>query len=164
LVTNDRISEILCRQIRDADVPAVVELLTRWPGRTKEYWSRALAQLSARMAIGNYPRYGYLLEHQRSLVGVILLIYSRQCAGVDPPVRCNISSWYVEPPYRSYASLLISAALRHKDVTYLNISPSVHTWPTIEVQGFKRYCDGQFLAVPALSASVPNVAVSQRPS
>jgi hypothetical protein len=159
-MTSDRVSNICCRKIEHADVPAVVELLTRWPGRTKEYWFRALTQLSARPALGKYPRYGYMLDHHGAPVGVILLIFSRQRMQADAPVRCNISSWYVDPPYRGYASLLIAAAVRHKEVTYVNMSPGIHTWPILEAQGFKRYCDGQFLALPALSARVPHVAVS----
>jgi hypothetical protein len=159
-MTSDRMSKIYCRQIRDEDIPAVVELLTRWPGRTREYWSRALAQLSARPAIGDYPRYGYMLDHQGAPVGVILLIFSRQCARPDAPVRCNTSSWYLDPPYRAYGSLLIAAAVRHEGATYFNMSPGVHVWPSLAALGFKRYCDGQFLAVPALSASIPDVTVS----
>ena len=64
--------------------------------------------------------------------------------------RCNLSSWYVEPAYRTYATLLVSQALHHRDVTYLNVSAAPHTWPIIEAQGFSRYCDGIFLAMPTL--------------
>ena len=38
-----------------------------------------------------------------------------------------------------------------KDVTYLNVSPAPHTRPIIEAQGFARYCDGIFIAVPLLN-------------
>ena len=50
--------------------------------------------------------------------------------------------------------MLVSQALRHKDVTYVNVSPAPHTRPIIEAQGFSRYCDGIFVAVPMLSGSV----------
>jgi hypothetical protein len=163
-MASDRASKIFCRQIEDADVPAIVELLSRWTGRTtartKEYWSGALAQLSARPALGKYPRYGYMLEHQGVAVGVTLQIFSTQYAEGEEHVRCNLSSWYVDPHYRAYAVLLVVAAGRHKEVTYFNMSPAAHTWPIIEARGFKRYCDGQFLALPALSGRVPHVTVS----
>jgi hypothetical protein len=41
--------------------------------------------------------------------------------------------------------MLISLALRHKDVTYLNISPAPHTRPIIEAQGFSKYSNGRFV-------------------
>ncbi len=62
-----------------------------------------------------------------------------------------MSSWYVDPAYRNYAPLLTKIAQRHKDVTYLNISPATWTWPIIETQGFNSYCSGLFFSVPALS-------------
>ena len=46
--------------------------------------------------------------------------------------------------------MLRSPAMMHKHVTYFNISAVPHTWPILEAQGFRRYCDGQFVAVPAL--------------
>ena len=68
--------------------------------------------------------------------------------------RCNLSSWYVDPAFRAYATLLVSHALSHRDVTYLNVSAAPHTWPIIEAQGFARYCDGIFVAVPLLQDAV----------
>ena len=80
----------------------------------------------------------------------ILLICSTMPAGDAVATRCNLSSWYVEPRFRAYAPMLVSQALRHKNVTYLNVSPAPHTRPIIEAQGFSRYCDGIFVAVPML--------------
>jgi len=74
-------------------------------------------------------------------------------AGDADAIRCNLSSWYVEPAFRAYATLLVAQALRHKDVTYLNVSAAPHTWPIIEAQGFSRYCDGVFIAMPMLNLS-----------
>ena len=47
--------------------------------------------------------------------------------------------------------MFISQTLKRRDVTYLNISPAEHVQPIIEAQGFLRYSQGQFLAVPLLS-------------
>ena len=52
--------------------------------------------------------------------------------------------------FRAYAPLLVSQALRHKEVTYTNVSAAPHTWPIIEAQGFSRYSDGIFVCLPAL--------------
>jgi hypothetical protein len=97
------------------------------------------------------PKYGYLLENGGRPEGVILTIFSSVPGQDGPRIQCNLSSWYVTAPLRSYAPLLISNAIRHKDVTYLNISPAPLTRPIIEAQGFSRYSCGQFVAVPALA-------------
>ena len=75
------------------------------------------------------PKFGYLLESGGDLVGVILLIFSSIPGQDTSKIRCNVSSWYVEPAFRSHASLLISQAIKHKNVTYVNISPAMHTQP-----------------------------------
>ena len=64
------------------------------------------------------------------------MVRAEGAAGAAVP-RCNLSSWYVEPSFRAYAPLLVSQALRHKHVTYLNVSPAPHTLPIIEAQGFR---------------------------
>ena len=71
--------------------------------------------------------------------------------GGEAAIHCNLSSWYVEPAFRNYAPMLTKIAQRHKEVTYLNISPATWTWPIIETQGFRSYCKGLFFSVPALS-------------
>lgn len=153
-MTQEATPRIRCRMIAESDAPALAGLLTRgFPDRTHDYWRRALATLARRDAPEGYPRFGYMLEHDGAPVGVLLMIFTRFG---DKQIRCNISSWYVDEPYRGYASLLIAAAVRHKDVTYVNISPATHTWQVIEAQGFRRYCDGQMLAIPALSSWTAN--------
>jgi hypothetical protein len=141
-----------CRQIGEADVDAVALLLKRgFPNRRQAFWRRALAQLTRREPPPGLPKYGYLLESGGVPVGAVLLICSTVGAREQAAPRCNVSSWYVEPNFRAYAPLLVSQALRHKDVTYVNVSPAPHTRPIIEAQGFARYCDGIFVAVPMLN-------------
>ena len=98
-----------------------------------------------------YPRFGYMLDNDGTPVGVLLLIYTARRHGGETAIQCNLSSWYVDPAYRNYAPLLTKIAQRHKDVTYLNISPAPWTWPIIETQGFRAYCHGIFFSVPALA-------------
>jgi hypothetical protein len=142
---------IRCRQIDESDVPAVADLLRRgFPNRNRRFWRRALGELTRREPPPGLPKYGYLLETGGAPVGAILMICSAMRSGDRIAQRCNLSSWYVEPSYRTYAPLLVSQALRHKDVTYLNISAAPHTWPIIEAQGFSRYSEGILLCVPAL--------------
>ena len=139
------------RQIDKADVGAVASLLARgFPARDRHFWVEALAQLTQHEPPPGLPQYGYLLESGGLIVGAILLIYSA-LPGDGDAIRCNLSSWYVDPAFRAYAPMLVAQALRRKDITYLNVSPAPHTLPIIEAQGFTRYCDGIFVAMPMLN-------------
>jgi hypothetical protein len=150
------LSKVRSRQINDADIDAVVDLLTRgFRLRTRDYWQRALEKLSTHRTPAEMPKFGYLLESDGGVVGVILLIFSSIPGEDASRMRCNVSSWYVEPAFRSHASLLISQAIKFKNVTYVNISPALHTRPIVEAQGFLRYSSGQFVAAAALSMNGP---------
>ena len=146
-----------CRQIADADVAAVAALFARgFPNRNRQFWLRAFARLRRREPPPDLPQYGYLMESNGVPVGAILVICTRMQVGDATTTRCNLSSWYVEAGFRAYATLLVSRALQHKDVTYLNVSPAPHTEPIIQAQGFARYCDGIFIALPLLNGLFGN--------
>jgi hypothetical protein len=153
--------QLRCREIADTDIDAVADLLTRgFAGRSREYWMHGLRRQAAREVPNGYPRFGYMLDQDGQPVGVLLLLYtSRGNGGGEPTIHCNLSSWYVDPAFRNYASLLTRIAQRHKEVTYLNISPATWTWPIIEAQGFTSYCSGLFFAVPALSRTAAGMTV-----
>ena len=91
--------------------------------------------------------------------GVLLLIYTSRIEDGQTAIQCNLSSWYVEPAFRNYAPLLTKIAQRHKEVSYINISPAVWTWPIIEAQGFSSYCSGLFFSIPALSRAASGMTV-----
>jgi hypothetical protein len=140
---------VRARQIGDADIEAVVELLTRGfaPRRTREYWQQGLDRMAARPPLEGAPKFGYLMESAGVPVGAILLIHAAMRTGTSWSIRCNVSSWYVEPAFRGQAPLLISQALKRRDITYVNMSPARHTRPIVEAQGFTRYSDGQYFAL-----------------
>jgi hypothetical protein len=148
-------SRIRCREINEADANEIIDLLTKgFRGRyhrTRAFWANALHRLSEHRTPPGFPKYGYLLESDGTLVGLILQIFSSILVNGEPTIRCNLSSWYVEPRFRSYAALLISHALRHKNVTYYNISPVPHTLPILEAQRFTPYCRGRLVTVPMFS-------------
>jgi hypothetical protein len=147
-----RLPEIRARQITDADLETVVNLLTRgFEVRGRHFWQRALTRLKSHRTPGGFPKFGYLLESDGAPVGVILQIFSTVPTAHGWRTRCNLSSWYVEPKFRSYASMLVSQAIKYENVTYVNVSPAMHTWPLVEAQGFSRYSNGQFVSVPALN-------------
>jgi len=149
-------------------VDGITVLLARgFPEREHAHWRRGLQRLAEHPTPSGFPKYGYLLECDGSPVGVILVIFS--CMPVDgaTTIRGNVASWYVEPAFRGYATMLTSHALARKNVTYLNVSPAPRTWPILEAQGYTRYCTGQFMALAALrggpwSARVTAVANNLR--
>jgi hypothetical protein len=145
-------ARIRCRLIEETDIESATDLLTQgFPATTRNYWTNGFETLKTRPRPEGYPDYGYVLDADTTLVGVILLIFSQTGDPAHPTIRCNVSSWYVVPDYRTHATLLVSAAQKLKHVTYINISAAAHTWPIIEARGFRRYTEGQFAALPALS-------------
>ena len=96
------------------------------------------------------PKYGYLLESgdgRRRRDAVDLLDDARRRPVCDPLQSVELVRRAGLPRLRDAAGV---ASARHKDVTYINVSAAPHTWPIIEAQGFSRYCDGVFVAVPML--------------
>jgi hypothetical protein len=137
------------REIADADIVAVAELLSRgFPERKRGFWLRALTELIKHEQPPGLPRYGYVMQRQGIPVGVILTLFSEIRDGKRFAIRCNPCAWYVDPPFRAYAGLLFAKALTHGSVTYLNVSPTRGTRRMIEALGFSRYCNGTFIAVP----------------
>ena len=153
-------ARIRCREIRTADHDGIVNLLTNgFRNRTRDHWVRALKRLSDHPTPPGFPKSGYLLECNGTPVGVSLHIYSSIPVNGEPRIRCNLSSWYVEPTFRSHATMLNSHGRNRNDVTFFNVTPAPHTLPILEAQGYVRYCRGWFAAVPALSASPDSARV-----
>ena len=152
-------ARVRCRPIEEADLDAVVALLLRgFEDRSEDYWRRGLARHVSRPLPAGCPRYGFMLENAGRAVGVLLTLYSASERDGRTVLRCNLSSWYVEPGFRTQAAMLDALAQRRKDVTYLNVTPSPHTFALQEARGFSRFCQGQVFAVPALSRVPPGVS------
>src|SRR5512140_2732194 len=116
-----RVPQVRCREILESDIDAIADLLTRgFPRRTRDYWMRGLGRQSERQVPQGYPRYGYLLENDAGPVGVLVLLYTSRVEAGETTIRCNLSSWYVQPSFRIYATLLTSMAQKNKQVTYTN--------------------------------------------
>jgi hypothetical protein len=157
------------RQITEADFSSIATLLSRgFPKRKRKFWLASLQQLRSRSPPTELPKYGYVLEADDLIVGVILVISSTRRVNGRVSARCNLSSWYVEPNYRSYAAMFRSLVIENSNVTYLNISPDPHIRPILEAQDFSRYCNGVFVATPTPrglfnSAKVKVFYASQHP-
>jgi hypothetical protein len=97
---------------------------------------------------GDAPRYGYVLEADGELVGVLLVLFTGE---TDGRPRFNVSSWYARPMFRGFATLMVTMAHRRKEAIYLNASPSDHTLPVLTAMGFRPLSVGQFACAPLLS-------------
>lgn len=133
-------ARVRCRPIADPDLDGLADLLTRgFPRSSREYWTRGFTRWRNMPVLEGVPRHGYVLDNGTAPVGVILLISSAR----NGQIISNLSSWYVEPQYRTHSTLLISLATKLKHVTYLNASPAPHTWKTLTAQGFEPYNFGR---------------------
>lgn len=160
---------IQCREIRSEDIGPIATLLhTGFPERSRDHWILTLDRLAAHATPAGYPRFGYLLEIDAVPIGVLLVIFSSIVVAGETRIRGNVASWYVEPRFRGYATMLTSRALAHKNVTFLNITPARHTWPILEAQGFTAFGTGQFKVMSvfcarALRARVTPVSADTAP-
>lgn len=137
---------VRCRRVEPADIDALAVLLRQgFPARSLADWRKSLTRLAAWTEAEGLPGLGFVLADGDTLVGCLLTLYG---AG---GTRCNMSSWYVEEGYRRFGTMLVSAALRDRSITYVNISSERHTRPIIEAQGFRRYTEGVMLAAPLAS-------------
>jgi hypothetical protein len=143
------------RRIEDTDLEFLAKFFERGLGYPEQYFAFVLKQLKSRAVPDGYPRYGYVLECDGAIVGAILQIFARVPAGSGRPIRCHVTSWCVEPRFRLFASLFFRKALTFKDVTYINVSARPGTKSIIDVQGFKIYSRGQFVALPLMGGVAP---------
>jgi hypothetical protein len=144
------------RPITEQDLPAIARLLCEgFANRSEAYWLRGLMRHARRPPPDGYPTFGFCLDSDGDPVGAILLLFSQVLSATgECTVRCNVSSWYVRPEFRSFGSLLVTSTTRDKAVTYFNITPAPHTWVTVEAQRFSVYCKGQIYGVLPLRAAV----------
>ncbi len=152
---------VVCRPIEDRDIPAVIDCLTRGfaTERTRDYWASGLAVMAGRPRVGDYPRYGHLLEVEERVVGVMLQIFSTREGAEGAAPRCNLSSWCVDEEYRGYAHALHARSVRRREVVYLNISAAPHTVAALKAVGYRRYAEGQFVFAPLLARGGANARV-----
>ena len=151
---------IVCRPIEEGDIPTVLDCLVRgFPERRRDYWVHGLERLAALPQIGDYPRYGRLLEMDDAVVGVMLQIFSTREGAEGEAPRCNLSSWCVDPDYRGYGHALHARSVARREVVYVNISAAPHTVAALKAVGYRRYSEGQFLFAPLLSRSAAGARV-----
>jgi hypothetical protein len=152
------------RVLQETDAAEVIVLLCDgFPRRDAAYWKRALGYLAGQYVPDGKSRFGFAIENEGRLVGVILNLWSRKPDNhmIYKGFVSNLSSWYVQPAFRSYAAMLLSRATKDADVVYLNVSAAVHTLKICEALGFQKYSSGQTVSVPMLAKRVSSVKVKQ---
>ena len=148
--TTTLVPKLRARLIGEADLAAVAQLLGRGLGYSSHFYTDLLKTLSCHPTPQGFPKYGCLLESDGVVVGAILLIFSTIHTGDGCSIRCHVTSWYVEPEFRCYATLFFAKELKRKNVTYINISARSVALPILKSQGFNKYSNGQFIALPLL--------------
>jgi hypothetical protein len=147
---------VRCRQIAQSDLPELADLLTRGFSRShRAYWVDGFARMQRLPPVEGMPRFGYVLESDKTPVGVLLLISSRR---PDGRIFANLAGWYVEPGWRAHSALLIATATRHRNVTYIDASSAPHGWRTLQQQGFHLFNVGRSAIVAALSPGQGHVS------
>ena len=150
------------RLLGEVDIEAAATLLNAgFPRRSRTQWLAGLDRLRTREAPDGFPRFGIVLEADGRLVGILLTIYAEVGSEVAPHIRCNFSSWYVEPAFAAYSSLLYAYLLKDKAVTFVNISPASHTRAIVEAQGFAPFRAGWVVTLPWLQPPRRPVRVSR---
>jgi N-acetylglucosaminyl-diphospho-decaprenol L-rhamnosyltransferase len=142
---------IRSREITDGDFDTLATFLGNGLGYPSQQFLQIFNQLSQHSTPAGFPRYGYVLQKDNTIVGAVILIFSTIWSEGAPAIRCHVASLYVEPHFRPYATLFFAKALRYKDVTYINTSARLPTRPVIAAQGFMKYSNGQFIAFSGLN-------------
>jgi hypothetical protein len=154
-------ANVRLRLITAVDRENVVKLLVEgFARRNFTYWQQAWDRLIQLDKLEGFDTLGYALEVNSVMVGVILILAAKSLSLQGSNKRANLSSWYVKPEYRSFATMLLSRACKDKDITFLNVSAAKHTYAICEALGFVRYSQGQLACAPILSKRTPGLKVS----
>lgn len=155
---------VVLRQIQPQDRDGVIACLHRGFGeRDLSYWGRAFDRLAARPCVRDLPRFGFAIEAEGRIVGVLLTLYVDGAAH-EVGVRCNLAGLTLDPPFRPYAGKLVSHALADPTVTYTNVTPARSTWPALKVLGFRHFSGGQMVFVPLLTPARGRITAFDRNS
>jgi hypothetical protein len=159
-VVPQKVGKVRCREITPDDLEQITDLLMKGFWRApRQYWQHVLNVLTMHNTPDGYPKYGYMLENDHVAVGVLLMIFTERVENGITCIRCSESSYYVDPAFRFYASLLVQRGHRFKDVTYLDCTARPDRYRTLDAQGYKRINTGSYASYPMLSRPVPGSVV-----
>lgn len=132
--------------IEDASFGDAVAILSRgFPERTPAFWEDSLRRLAAYRRETHARPIGQMMMVDGKAVGVILTIASRRFDGGTPREVVNLSSWYVDAPYRWLASRMLACIVADDSVTYTDLTPNEQTTLINERIGFRKAAEGVVL-------------------
>lgn len=151
------------RPVERGDVPAIVRLLHR---EFAPYLSESRIEVLFRHHWRTSPPdWGWWLEAGGAPVGFLGTLNSeRASAGVSVRVS-NLSSWYVQPAYRTSGLRLLMAAVGRRDHILTALSPSAAAEGIYRKLGFSVISTGFYVLTPlhALGGLLPRVRVVTSP-
>jgi hypothetical protein len=153
------VGRVYCREITPEDIQRVIKMLTKGLQRPLEFWLHVMHVLATHDTPEGYPKYGFLLENDGVAVGVLLMIFTARVENGVTFIQCSESSYYVDPAFRFYASLLVQRGHRFKEVTYLDVTAAPTRYSTLEMQGYKRIGKTVYASFPALCRPVTGAQV-----
>jgi hypothetical protein len=150
------------RQLEDRDQISTADLLLEgFKRRNRDYWLHSWQYLQSQDVPEGQPRFGWAMEHDDKIVGVILNLWRPPSYAIGGKQVANLSSWYVKADYRSFAGMLLARASHDPEVIYLNVSPAPVTIPICEAIGFRPYSKGQNVSLPLLAKHQKGARVFQ---
>ncbi len=152
--------QIRCREISEADLERVADLLTRgFAGRSRDYWMQGLRRQAAREVPQGYPRFGYMLDHEGVAgrrIAAALHAPSLRRRACDPLQSVELVCRAGVPQLRADADQDRAAPQRSHLFQHqpCDLDLADHRGP-----GFRAYCKGLFFSFPLLSRPAPGMTV-----
>jgi len=91
---------------------------------------------------------GMLLENNNEIVGFLCYIISHKSNSDTEYTFCNISSWVVNPEFRSESLKLLSKAFQIKNLVLVNLSPHENTLPIFTALRFDYLAEFEYRINP----------------
>ena len=123
------------RPARPEDFDAVYPLLRQLNDTriTRAVWQRLFDPLWR----GSDYSPGYVLEDGSAMVGFIGTLFSERLVNGQRHRFCNLTSWVVEPEYRSQSVMMLLPILRDKSATLSSLTSSEEAYAIYRKLGFK---------------------------
>ncbi len=142
----------------DADRETAVRLLAEgFPARGAPGWRSYLDRLE-RMG-GNLAAgvpHGYLMSEGDTAVGVMLTPASLREDPTGEPARVvNLSSWYITPPHRWRATMMMQSVLRRHEAMFTDLTPTPEVCAMLPAFGFVPINDGVVVSTLPVAALLP---------
>lgn len=145
--------------IDTATIERAIAILRRgFPEREASFWTGGFAKIERlRARQGQYGGpLGYLLSGRDGDGGVLLTMRSSRLKIQGSIEVCNLSSWYVDPPHRALAPLMLRKLLKGEEGNLVtDLTPSESVGALNLKLGFSTWSDGVIFASAIPWATLP---------